>query len=98
MKVPLLANTNSEVVICGGYYTKTRENRLLCGPLPVERAYVVGACSGYGLMAACAAGELLAAHLAGGPLPPYAAAFSLERYEDPAYRRILESWWTTSQL
>ena len=27
----------------GGYYTKTQENRLLSGPLPVEGAYVLGA-------------------------------------------------------
>lgn len=36
----------------GGYYTKTRENRPLIGPLPVEGAYVIGALSGFGIMAA----------------------------------------------
>jgi glycine/D-amino acid oxidase-like deaminating enzyme len=71
----------------GGYYTKTRENRFLCGPLPVQGAYVLGALSGYGLMAACGAGELLALHVTGGSLPDYTPAFMLERYDDPAYQK-----------
>src|SRR5215213_3778683 len=53
--------------IDGGYYVKTRENRPLIGPLPLAGAYIIGALSGYGLMAACAAGELLAAHICGNP-------------------------------
>lgn len=70
----------------GGYYTKTRENRPLIGPLPVQGAYIIGALSGYGVMAACAAGELLAQHLTGSELPDYAPAFALERYQDPTYQ------------
>jgi glycine/D-amino acid oxidase-like deaminating enzyme len=85
-------------VLDGGYYTKTVENRPLIGPLPVEGAYVIGAFSGYGVMASCAAGELLAAHLTGGNLPNYAPAFSLERYNDPAYQRLLANWGATGQL
>lgn len=73
----------------GGYYTKTRENRPLVGPLPTDGAFVVGALSGYGVMAAMAAGDLLARHLVGNTLPPWAPAFTLARYEDPAYRRLL---------
>ena len=69
----------------GGYYTRTRENRPLIGPLPVKGAYLIGALSGFGLMAACAAGELLAQHITGQSLPPYASAFLLERYADQAY-------------
>jgi glycine/D-amino acid oxidase-like deaminating enzyme len=84
--------------IDGGYYTKTRENRPLIGPLPIEGAYVLGALSGYGLMAACAAGELLAAHITGDALPHYAPAFTLARYDDPAYRALLERWPDTGQL
>lgn len=87
-----------EPVVDGGYYLKTRENRPLIGPLPVKGAYVIGALSGFGLMAACAAGELLAIHLTGGDLPSYAPAFLLERYEDPAYQNLLESWGETGQL
>jgi sarcosine oxidase subunit beta len=84
--------------IDGGYYTKTRENRPLIGPLPVKGAYVIGALSGFGVMAACAAGELLAAHLTGGALPHYAPAFLLERYQDPGYQRLLETWEESGQL
>jgi glycine/D-amino acid oxidase-like deaminating enzyme len=69
----------------GGYYAKTEENRPLIGPLPVAGAYMTGAFSGFGIMMACAAGELLAAHVTGTELPYYAPAFSLERYQDPAY-------------
>jgi glycine/D-amino acid oxidase-like deaminating enzyme len=82
----------------GGYYAKTRENRPLIGPLPVEGAYIIGALSGFGIMAACAAGELLAAHVTGGELPPHASWFLLERYEDPAYQALLEDWDESGQL
>ncbi|MBI3737524.1 MAG: FAD-binding oxidoreductase, partial [Chloroflexi bacterium] len=82
----------------GGYYTRTRENRLLAGPLPVEGAYLIGAVSGYGIMSACAAGELLAAHVIGKKLPSYADAFSLSRYDDPDYRKNLENWSESGQL
>ena len=84
--------------IDGGYYTKTPENRPLIGPLPVAGAYVVGALSGYGLMAACAAGELLAAYIAGAPLPSYAPALALARYGDPAYQQQLAQWGDSGQL
>jgi glycine/D-amino acid oxidase-like deaminating enzyme len=82
----------------GGYYTKTRENRFLSGPLPIEGAYVIGALSGYGLMAACGAGELLANAITGAEQPHYAPAFSLERYEDPEYQKLLENWGASGQL
>lgn len=82
----------------GGYYTKTRENRLLVGRLNVEGAYVIGAVSGYGIMSACAAGELLAAHIAGISLPSYASAFSPARYDDPEYQKKLENWGDSGQL
>ena len=82
----------------GGYYTKTQENRPLIGPLPVAGAYVFAALSGYGLMAACAGGELLAAHITGAPLPAYAPAFDLRRYDDADYRALLLQWGSTGQL
>ncbi len=85
-------------VVDGGYYTKTKENRLLAGPLPVRGAFVIGALSGYGLMAAPAAGELLAAHITGSALPPYARWFSPGRYDDPVYGKLLENWGSTGQL
>ncbi len=82
----------------GGYYTRTPENRLLACPLPVPGAYVIGALSGYGLMASLAAGELLAAHVVGASLPAYAPAFDLRRYDDPAYQARLADWPDTGQL
>ena len=82
----------------GGYYARTQENRPLIGPLPVEGAYIIGALSGFGIMAACASGELLAAHLTGSELPPYAPCFLLERYEDPEYQRLLADWDDSGQL
>ena len=80
----------------GGYYCKTPENRPLIGPLLIEGAYVIGALSGYGIMASQAAGELLAAHITGGNLPGYAAALQLSRYEDAAYQSLMENWDVTS--
>ena len=85
-------------VVDGGYYTKTRENRPLIGKLPVEGAYIIGALSGFGVMAGCGAGELLAAHLTGSKLPHYAFAFSPERYKDPEYQKLLEAWPDSGQL
>ncbi|HJU30234.1 MAG TPA: FAD-dependent oxidoreductase, partial [Hyphomicrobiaceae bacterium] len=82
----------------GGYYLKTRENRQLVGPLPVEGAYISGAFSGFGVMAACAGGELLAAYVCERPLPDYAPAFLLSRYADPAYRALLDAWGDGGQL
>lgn len=85
--------------IDGGYYCKTRENRPLIGPLPVEGAYVIAALSGYGIMASMAAGDLLAAHVTGGDLPVYAPDFLLSRYDDPDYQAMLANWDpTTGQL
>ena len=85
-------------MVDGGYYTKTQENRPLVGPLPVRGAYVIGALSGFGVMAACAAGELLAAHVTGSQLPPYASWFALERYQDTEYLKLLENWGASGQL
>lgn len=82
----------------GGYYTKTRENRPLIGPLPVEGSYIIGALSGYGLMAACAAGELLALHVSGGALPGYAKFMSMQRYQDIAYTQLISAFDSSGQL
>jgi glycine/D-amino acid oxidase-like deaminating enzyme len=82
----------------GGFYTKTRENRPLVGPMFVDGAYVLGAVSGYGIMSACGVGELLATQVSGSALPSYASAFHLERYDDPQYQKILEEWGDSGQL
>jgi glycine/D-amino acid oxidase-like deaminating enzyme len=88
----------SRPIVDGGYYTKTKENRPLIGPTPIENGFVIGALSGFGLMAALAAGELLATHLTGTSLPDYAADFCLSRYQDPTYLRQLETWEDGGQL
>lgn len=82
----------------GGYYTRTRENRPLIGPMPVEGAHMLCALSGFGIMAACAAGDLAAAHICGEGLPAYADAFRLERYADPEYQSLLARWGDEGQL
>jgi sarcosine oxidase, subunit beta len=84
--------------IDGGYYTKTRENRPLVGPMGVGGAYVIGALSGYGIMSACGVGALLAAHMTGADLPSYAPAFALSRYHDSDYTKKLENWTESGQL
>ena len=63
----------------GGYYTMTEENWPLIGPLDNKGAFVVGALSGFGSMAAAAAGKLCAAHVSGTELPAYATDLSLQR-------------------
>lgn len=85
-------------VVDGGYYAKTRENRPLISPLPAEGAYIIGALSGFGIMAGCGAGELLASHVTGAALPPYAPWFLLERYDDPHYQALLDDWDESGQL
>jgi len=99
--IPGLAPYVSRLPRCfvdGGYYTKTRENRFLAGPLPVAGAYVIAGLSGYGMMASNGAADLLADHIAERPLPPYAAAFDLARYDDPAYAKLLDTWEDSGQL
>jgi glycine/D-amino acid oxidase-like deaminating enzyme len=85
-------------ILDGGYYTKTQENRPLIGPMPVGGAFMIGAVSGFGIMASCASGELLAAHITGEQLPDYASAFMLERYRDPGYKKQLSAWDDSGQL
>ena len=82
----------------GGYYTKTSENRPLIGPVGPRGSFVVGALSGYGVMAAPAAGELAARHGLGLEVPDYAAFLAPDRYRDPAYRELLERMEDQGQL
>ena len=65
---------------------RTRENRPLIGPTPVEGAYISCAYSGFGIMASCEGGDLVARHIGEAALPDYAPAFPLSRYQDPDYR------------
>jgi glycine/D-amino acid oxidase-like deaminating enzyme len=88
----------SRPYIDGGYYMRTQENRPLIGPVPVEGATISCAFSGFGVMASCAGGELIARHIMEAALPDYAPAFLLSRYEDPAYRALLDVWGDGGQL
>jgi len=69
----------------GGYYTESKENIPIIGPMRVDGAFIVGALGGYGIMAGCAAGELGAAWVAASELPIYAQNFSFKRYDNPKY-------------
>jgi sarcosine oxidase subunit beta len=82
----------------GGYYTRTRDNRPLVGPLEIEGAFVIGALAGFGVMASTGAGELLAAHVTGARLPEYARWFVPSRFADPAYLALAQSMEAAGQL
>jgi len=75
----------------GGWYTMTEENWPLIGRMGPDGAYMNCAMSGFGTMAACAAGELCAATMAGENLPSYAKEFSLERYRDEKLMAVLHA-------
>jgi glycine/D-amino acid oxidase-like deaminating enzyme len=70
----------------------------LIGPLPIDGAFINVGHSGFGLMAAPAAAELVAAQIVGAAVPGYAPSFALARYADPAYQRQLADWGSTGQL
>jgi glycine/D-amino acid oxidase-like deaminating enzyme len=99
--VPALKDYNgrpSRPYIDGGYYMRTRENRPLIGPTAIEGLHISCGFGGFGVMAACAGGELVAAHIMQETLPAYAPAFLLSRYEDPQYQALLETWGDGGQL
>jgi glycine/D-amino acid oxidase-like deaminating enzyme len=73
----------------GGYYTMTEENWPLIGPMESQGAFMVTALSGFGSMAACAAGKLCAAWITDSERPDYAEALSAARYRDEAMMREL---------
>ncbi|MCG6989538.1 MAG: hypothetical protein LJF06_15345 [Gemmatimonadetes bacterium] len=71
----------ARVSVFGGYYCKTPENLPLVGPTDVAGFSLMGALSGYGMMAACTAAASLAAWIGGDPIPG-SEYFSMARYED----------------
>lgn len=99
--VPALKAYNgrpSRPYIDGGYYMRTKENRPLIGPTAIGGLHISCGFGGFGVMAACASGELVAAHIMRETLPAYAPAFLLSRYEDPQYQALLETWGDGGQL
>lgn len=79
------ANHLPQPFVDGGYYTKAHDNLPLIGPIGPVGSFVCGGLSGYGVMAAPAAGELAARHLMGLPLPAWAEHFIPARFDDPGY-------------
>ena len=88
----------SRPIVDGGFYTRTVDNRPLIGKLPVEGAFISGAYSGYGLMAALGAAELLINQITGPSDNDYAQSFVIERFADPLYLARLNNWGETGQL
>ncbi len=74
----------------GGYYTMTAENWPLIGRMEPAGAFMAAALSGFGSMAASAAGAICASWVAGKPVPIYAHALSRERHKDQALMAELE--------
>jgi glycine/D-amino acid oxidase-like deaminating enzyme len=87
-----------EATVDGGYYTKTTDNRPLIGPAGPDGFHVVAGLSGFGVMVAAGAGDLVARHLTGSDLPDYAGAFLLSRYEDPRYLEEMAGQAESGQL
>ena len=82
----------------GGYYSKTPENRPLIGPAGPDGFHLIAGMSGFGVMVSAGAADLLGAHVTGAPLPEYADAFLLARYQDPAYLAAMSEVTDTGQL
>jgi glycine/D-amino acid oxidase-like deaminating enzyme len=82
----------------GGYYTKTPENRPLIGSLGIPGAFVCGAFSGFGIMSACASGELISKHVTNGVLPSYSKSFDPMRFNDSGYLAEIKTWNSSGQL
>lgn len=75
----------------GGYYAMTQENWPLIGPMKTHGAFMAGALSGFGTMAACSTGSVCAAWVVGSELPAYARALSLNRYDNEVLMAELDA-------
>ncbi|MGA7280659.1 MAG: FAD-binding oxidoreductase [Acidimicrobiia bacterium] len=82
----------------GGYYTKTPENRPLIGPAGPVGHFLIAGLSGFGIMVAVGAADLLARHVGDVGLPDYSGAFALSRYDAPDYLQTVESAAGSGQL
>lgn len=85
-------------VVDGGYYTKTQENRALIGPAGPDGFHLMAGFSGFGVMVAAGAADLLARHVTGAELPAYSDAFLLSRYDDPGYLASISGPMSSGQL
>jgi sarcosine oxidase, subunit beta len=82
----------------GGYYIKTPENRPLIGPAGPAGFQLACGYSGFGVMVACGAADLVASHVSGSALPEYAPDFLLSRYDVPGYLESIGSGAPSGQL
>lgn len=84
--------------IDGGYYTKTAENRPLIGPAGPAGFYLACGYSGFGVMVAAGGADLVSRHITNSPLPSYADAFLLARYDNPEYLESISGNVESGQL
>ncbi|MBS0223223.1 MAG: FAD-binding oxidoreductase [Proteobacteria bacterium] len=82
----------------GGYYTMTKENWPLIGPMATSGAFVAGALSGFGTMASCATGALVAKWAFGDSRPEFTKFLCLYRYQDETLMKALLSSESTGIL
>ena len=87
-----------ESTVDGGYYMKTEENRPLVGPAGPPGFYLACGYSGFGVMVACGAADLLGRHVTGDAVPSYSPAFLLDRYQDPDYIATIRGGVASGQL
>jgi len=82
----------------GGYYTTTAENWPLIGATATPDMFVAGALSGFGTMAACAAGALCADWVMDKVTAPYARMLAPARYQDAALMAKLHAEYDCGHL
>jgi glycine/D-amino acid oxidase-like deaminating enzyme len=75
----------------GGFYTMTEENWPIIGPLNTPGLFVIGALSGFGSMAACAAGSLCTSWITGAARPVFADHLAINRYQNRALMNELKT-------
>lgn len=74
----------------GGYYTMTEENWPIIDQAGPEGSFVAGAMSGFGTMAACGAGSIMANMVTGHSTPDYTTLLGFERYGDANLMKTLK--------
>ncbi|MBT4521632.1 MAG: FAD-binding oxidoreductase [Halieaceae bacterium] len=93
-----IGNMPTPIVQFAGYYTRTRENWPIIGPMDIDGLYAVAGLSGYGTMSACGAGELCADWMYGNDRPGYARNFHPTRYNDATVQAEIDSISSDGQL
>ncbi len=92
------ANMPTPVHQFAGYYTRTPENWPIIGALPVPGLFTIAALSGFGTMAACAAGEMCADVACDASPADFAPFFAFNRYQDPDMQALMAATDNDGQL